>query len=263
VSLTALALQIAATGALLDVMPSWVRVEMEPREPLKLLDESGRRVLLCVFIGDEQLAPESRKRWMSGARTIELAVQVLLPPEIEAEIGGVRMKIDVHRGGTTPLYATVHRLIQRAFLADSSGSWGELFSKIVVAFPEDLQTMRGAAERAGMMAVPVIDYSIPCRTIDEPPLGTAPPAPWPLLVAKMRATPAFAGAAAYVEALIAGEPLAPWHAEQVRAGLTRDEGAALGIGALAGVEDTPEATRFTIETTRGDLVVEVGGEDQP
>lgn len=256
-SLVALALQIAATGALLETMPAWVRVEMEPREPLALLDADGaRKVLLCVFSGDEIVRAEGRRRWMTGARTIELAIQVLLPPRVVAKIGGVEVTIDVQRGGTTPLYATVHRLIERAVLAPAPGSWGDLLDKIIVSFPEELQSMPGVAERPGKVGVPVMDYSIPVRTISEPPLGVSPPEPWPALVAKMRSTPAFAAMAPYVEAVIAGEPLAPWRAEQVRAGLTLQDAPALGVGALEGVEGTPEATRYTIDTPRGPLVVE-------
>ena len=251
-SLLALGLQIAATGAISEVMPAWVRVEMEPAEPLSLVEEGGK-VLVATFIGDEVSAPV-RRRWFDATTTIELVVQVILPPEVVAVVGGVEQKFDTKRGGARPIYATVHRMIERAFNAPAPDSWGEVLQAIVLAHPDELHGMPGLAERANKVAIPLIDYSIPCRTISSPPLGGTPPHPWPLLVSKMRADPEFAQSADFVEALIAGEPLPAWRAELALAGLSRIEGAALGLGAIPGIEDWPVTEQITVVGDLGSTV---------
>ena len=156
------------------------------------------------------------------------------------------------------MFATVHRYLELAFEAPERGSWGEVWQGFVIKHDGDLEGRPFIAETPKGVQIPAVDYSLPCSVIGSPPLGQPVDELWTGLVAKMRATPAIADAADYVEALIKGVPLAPWRAELVLAGLSRREGTALGLGTLAGLDGTPPIDRLTLTTPRGTTTVAVG-----
>lgn len=256
-SLQALALAITATGALRETLPAWARVEMEPYDALALAHDD-ERVIVAVFIGDETAAI-TRRRWSAGDTVIELVVQVLLPARIQAEVAGQVYTFDTKTGGARPIFALIHEALRRAFTVEGAGTWRELLQSVWLGHPEPLTGMPGKAEAPNLPPVPILDYSIPCSVICPPPPGEAAPQPWPNIAAKMRADPTFTPEeAAYFEALVAGDPLTEAQAELALAGLTRAEGEALGYGPVAGLDTHPAATRLTIGTPRGDLVVEGG-----
>ncbi|GEP11816.1 hypothetical protein [Methylobacterium gnaphalii] len=247
-SLQALALAITATGALAETMPAWVRVELEPQDALSLADESGK-VIAAVFVGDETAKVERRK-WAQGETTIELVVQIVLPVELVAEIGGVACRFDTRTGGTRQIYAAMHEAIRRAFTVPGNGTWRALLQAVWIGHPEPINGLPGRAERPNKPPLPIIDYSIPCRVIMPPPLGAPAPFPWPDIVDKMRADDAFTGEeAAFLEALIAGEPLTDVQAELAFAGLSRPDGDGLGNGPLPGVDSSPPMASATINDT--------------
>lgn len=237
-SLQAYALAICATGALIEAMPDWVSVEMEPREPLDLAETRGR-VLVGVFIGDEHTEIKGR-RWTQGVTTVELVVQAILPPIVRAEIGGVEATFETHAGGTRPIYAVIHEGLRRAFTAPAPDSWGDLLQAVFTMHPEPITGMPGKAERPGQPGkppMPVIDYSIPCGVIMPPRYGEPLSAPWDLIVAKMREDDAFtAPEADFFEALLQGPTLTSLQATLALAGLSRIEGVALGLETPPGAE---------------------------
>lgn len=254
-TLVAHALAICATGALAEVLPAWTSVVLNPHDPLALVDGSDR-IIVAVFAGDARLEVKGR-RWTTGDATVELVVQVLLPPTVAAEVGGVSCTFDTRKGGESAIYAVVCEAIRYAFTAPEPGTWGELLQRVWLSHPEPIDYLPGRAERTDSIPVPVLDISIPCEVIQPPAPGTVAPEPWPQIVAQMRADTAFTPAGAdFLEALIAGRPLSPVDAELALAGLSRIEGPALGLGGLPGGEDWPPASRLTIETPCGDLVVE-------
>lgn len=252
-SLQAYALAICATGALIEAMPAWVSVEMEPREPLDLA-ETRAQVLVGVFIGDEHTAISGR-RWTQGTTTIELVVQAILPPIVRAEIDGVEATFETHAGGTRPIYAVIHEGLRRAFTAPDPDTWAELLQAVFTMHPEPVTGMPGKAERPGQPGkppMPVIDYSIPCGVIMPPRYGEPLSAPWDLIVAKMRADDAFtAPEADFFEALLRGPTLTDLQAELALAGLSRIEGAALGLGAFQGVEPAATLGEVIVDLSNG------------
>lgn len=260
-SLPSLALLIVATGALREVLPPWTKVLPAPGEPQELVEEGGK-VLVAVFTGDE-VHPVQRRRLGLTNPTVELAVQVLCPPRVEAtvELQGeaVTRTLETHGAGAFAVFMTVHRAIERGLGAPDPGSWGELWQEFVVALNDDLERRPFLAPSKASVMIPGCDFSLPCELIPSPPLGGELPDAWGKLLTKMRADPAVSGLADYVEAEIRGRPLEPWQAELALAGLSRWEGEALGYGTVAGIGATPPLTRATIVTSRGDLVVE-GGE---
>lgn len=262
-SLPSLALLIVATGALREVLPPWTKVVAAPGEPQELVEEGGK-VLVAVFTGDE-VHPVQRRRLGLANPTVELAVQVLCPPRVEAvvELQGrpVAANLETHGAGAFAVFMSVHRAIERGLGAPDPGSWGELWQDFVVGLNDDLERRPFLAQSKATVAIPACDFSLPCELIPSPPLGGELPEVWGKLLTKMRADPAVSGLADYVEAEIRGNPLEPWRAELALAGLSRWEGEALGYGTLAGTGATPAATRLTIGTPRGDLVVE-GADDE-
>ena len=253
-SLPALALLISAVGALREVAPDWVRVEMAPREPLKLAAEGGQ-VLVALYSGDETHVPERRRGWYEASRTVEMAVQILLPPTVTATVGGVRATFETHTAGAEPVFAAVDRLIERAFNAPGSGAWGERWQSFVLKFDGALEARPFIAGETASTQIPGLDLSYPCEVIGSPVPG-APAGPWAALVAAMRADAYFAASASFVEALIQGEPVPPWQLELARTGLSRTEGDALGIGPFLGVDAQPPAETFVLKVEgRPDLVV--------
>jgi hypothetical protein len=255
-SLSGLALLITAVGALRAVAPDWVRVEMAPREPLKLAESAGK-VLVAVYIGDEVATVAGRRGWFeTGSRTVELALQILLPPEVEATIGGQTLTFETHEAGAEPVFAAVDGLIARAFGTPEAGAWGERWAEFVEKISDDIECRPFIAGETPSARLPGLDMSIPCQVIGPPAPGDAAPV-WLNLVAMMRADAYFDVQAGFVEAMIRGETVPPWRIELARAGLTRAEGTALGIGVLAGLDDQPPVTRLAVRTPLRDVVAEV------
>lgn len=256
-SLSGLALLITAVGALRAIAPDWVRVEMAPREPLKLVEDAAK-VLVAVYAGDEVTSVASRRSWYEmGNRTVELAVQILLPPQVEATIGGQTLTFETHEAGAEPVFAAVDCLIARAFGTPEAGAWGELWSDFVERISDDIEARPFICGEAPSAKIPGLDLSIPCEVIGPPAPGAAA-APWAALVEKMRGDGYFEGSADFVAAMIAGESVPPWRIDLARAGLSRSEGTALGVGTLAGIEDQPPVARLTVETARDPIIVEPG-----
>lgn len=252
-SLQAHALAICATGALIEALPAWVHVAMEPHEPIELAEQLGR-VVVAVFVGDEHTDIKAR-RWTQGVATVELVVQVLLPPTVKATIGGVECEFDTRSGGTRPLYALVHEAMRWAFTAPKPGGWGELLQGVFTHHPEPVTGMPGKAERPKKPPVPVIDYAIPCGVIMPPQLGAPAPYPWPDIVAAMRGDDAFTPEEAdFFEALLAGAPLTEGRAELALAGLSRREGVALGLGPLQGVDPASILVETDLDGPNGPTV---------
>lgn len=253
-SLSGLALLITATGAMRAVAPDWVRVEMAPREPLKLASEGGK-VLVALYVGDEVLKLGHRRGWFeTGERTVELAVQILLPPQVEAKVGGRALTFETHEAGAEPVFAAIDRLMSRAFGTPDAGAWGERWAEFVEKIDGDIESRPFICGEAPGAKIPGLDMSIPCAVIGPPAPGDAA-APWRDLVGMMRADPYFVGAADFVSAMIEGDSIPPWRVELARAGLTHAEGTALGIGTLAGHDDQPLTTRLTVRTPLRDIVV--------
>ncbi len=260
-SLVAHALAICAAGALVEALPSWIEVRLEPHEPIGAVESAGS-VLVAVFVGDETMNVQGRK-WSHGSQVVELVVQVILPPKIVAVLGDARCEFDTAAGGTRALYALVHEGLRRAFTTPGTGTWGALLQAVWVGHPDALHGMPGKAERPGKLPVPVIDYSIPCSTIMPPPPGQPAPYPWPDIAAKMRADDAFTDAEAdFFEALVVGEPLSGLLAELALAGLSRREGVALGLGPLQDVDPASILTETDLDSPNG-LTVTVAGGDGP
>lgn len=259
-SLPSLALLIVATGALRETLPPWMTVLPAPGEPQELVREGGN-VLVAVFTGDE-VHPVQRRRLGLANPTVELAVQVLCPPRVEAtvELQGepVTRTLETHGAGAFAVFMSVHRAIERGLGAPDPGSWGELWQEFVVALNDDLERRPFLAQSRANVAIPGCDFSLPCELIPSPALGGELPDAWGKLLTKMRADPAVSGLADYVEAEIRGEPLEPWRAELALAGLSRWEGEALGYGTVAGIGAAPPFSGATISTPRGDLVVGEG-----
>ena len=254
-SLSGLALLITAVGALRAVAPDWVRVEMEPREPLQLAASAGK-VLVAVYVGDEVATVAGRRGWFeTGSRTVELAVQILLPPEVEATIGGQTVTFVTQEAGAGPVFAAIDGMISRAFGTPAAGAWGDRWAEFVEKISDDIECRPFIAGETPSARVPGLDMSIPCQVIGPPAPGAAAK-PWLDLVAMMRADAYFDVQADFVAAMIQGEPVPPWRIELARAGLTRAEGTTLGVGVFAGLEDQPPVTRMTVETPRGPIVVE-------
>ncbi len=260
-SLQAHTLAICATGALVEVLPDWFHVAMEPHEPLDLAEKLSRPVV-AVFIGDESMRVTGRQ-WASSSTVIELVVQVILPRIVRAELGGAVCEFDTGRGGTRAVYALVHEALRWAFTAPDPDGWGELVQGLFTVHPEPVTGMPGKAERIGSNKppMPVIDYAIPCAVISPPQLGKPLPAIWTDIVAKMRADEAFAPAEAdFLEALLSGRPLTEGRAELALAGLSRIEGAALGLGPLKGVDPAPSLVEAEAEFEPTLTVVRPGPE---
>lgn len=254
-SLSGLALLITAVGALRTLAPDWVRVEMAPREPLKLA-EDGARVLVAVYVGDEVASVASRRGWYeTGTRTVELAVQILLPAQVEATIAGQTLTFETHEAGAEPVFAAVDGLIARAFGTPEAGAWGERWADFVEKIAGDIESRPFICGEGPGAKIPGLDMSIPCQVIGPPAPGEAA-GPWLDLVEMMTADPYFEASAAFVAAMIDGVPVPPWRVELARAGLTREEGTALGVGALAGIDDQPPTTRLTVRTPLRDFVAE-------
>lgn len=253
-SLPALALLYAMTGALREVAPEWVRVERSPRDALKLLDGEKNRALVAVYTGDE-VHTVTRRKLFDGPRKVELAVQVLLPPRIVAMFEGASATLDTHTSGADIAFTVVHRLIETALMAPNAGSWGEILQWLVPTFEGAIERRPFIVE-AGAVVIPGADISLPCDLGQgSPPIGGELQPFWASFLARMRADDRSAGAASLVEAMVRGRPVPDWRAEQVRAGLSRAEGAALGIGGLAGVEATPPFESASLHTSRGTTVV--------
>lgn len=249
-SLSGLALLITSVGALREIAPDWVRVEMEPREPLKLVAGS-RQVLVAVFAGDEILKPDGRRGWYdTGHRTVELAVQILLPPQVEATVEGQTLVFETHEAGAKPLFAAVDGLISRAFGAPERGAWGELWQAFVPSIAGEVEGRPFICGESPSVQIPGLDLSIPCEVLGPPAPGDVSEA-WVELIAAMRADAYFAPSASFVAAMIEGNPLPPWRIELAQLGLSRGQGEALGIGPLPGIEALPLAERLSIDTPLG------------
>lgn len=256
-SLQAHALSICAAGALIETMPDWVAVRLEPHAPLDLAEAEGK-VVVAVYVGDESFTVKGR-RWASAPASIELVVQVILPPTVRAVIGDVACDLDTRAGGTRAVYALVHEALRWAFTAPEPGGWGELLQGLYTAHPEDITGMPGKAERPGKPPVPMIDYSIPCAVIQAPQLGRPLPYPWAEIVAAMRADAGFTPAEAdYLEALLAARPLTEGRAELALAGLSRREGAALGLGPLQDVDPASTLVETDLDGPNGVTLTRIG-----
>jgi len=256
-SLPALALLYAMTGALREVAPEWVRVERSPRDALKLIEGDEGRALVAVYTGDE-VHTVTRRKLFDGPRKVELAVQVLLPPRVMATFEGGSASLDAHTSGADVAFTVVHRLIETVLMAPAAGSWGEILQWLVPTFEGAIERRPFIVE-AGAVVIPGADISLPCDLGQgSPPIGGELQPFWAAFLARMRADDRSAGAASLVEAMVRGRPVPEWRAEQVRAGLSRAEGAALGIGSLAGVEATPPFTGGMIHSPGGDTVVRAG-----
>lgn len=270
-SLPALALLITATCALretaqahgaLDGEAAWLRVEMEPHEPLASMDGSST-VLCATFIGDETHAVQAR-RWYDGDRKIELAVQILLPPLSSPAFGGQATRIDAHKAGARVAFAAAHRLLELALGSapgrpePAGGSWGELYRRLVTVHATELNGLPFLASTKAGVEVPGLDYSIALHTIASPLPGDPEvygAGFWADLVAKMRTDPRVADTADFMAALIKGDVLAPWQLERTLAGLSGLEAEALGLGPMAGLDEEPATASLTLVGDLGSIRV--------
>lgn len=221
-SLQSDAVLFCAAGALRDVMPAWVKVEIDPADPLDG-EKMGAQVHLALYGGDELHKTLARK-WLGGDRIVELAVQVFLP-HVDVVADGKPFRT---RGlGARRLFTKVHRLMELAFNATTPGSWGELWQDFTLRQPVSIEVRPFLAPQAKGANILAREYAFACPTLSSPSFE-APQGAWAKLVAKMRADPAMRSEADGLEADIRQGDLDPNRNARARLGASPAEAAALG-----------------------------------
>lgn len=259
-SLPAHALLIAATGALREAAArdgsTWVRIETAPHEPLTLVD-TVKQVLVCTFLGDETHELRAGK-FFDGDRTVELVVQVLLPPKIDLAWGGKTVSIDAHTAGAEAAFVAVERLAEVAFATGDPGSWGEMLRRLMTTRAGKAVKTVFLAQSKNGVEVPAVDMSWPIALINAPPPGDLQVQAegfWPDFIAKMRADAHVAGLADFMAALVAGRIMPPWQVELALAGVAPFAGPSIALGTLPPLTDTPPTTGLSLVDDVGTTLI--------
>jgi len=243
-SLVPFALRIAAVRVLRAALPPGFVVLDSPQEPLDLLVAAEPAPFVAIYTGHNETTVEGRSM-LGGAPRVEIALQFVLPCEVELGVGGQSVRLDTRKQGAETALDVLWRRGAVA-LAASRSPWAELWRNIVIGATK-VTNASYLVEHKAVRAV-AREIVVTCDPIHEPLPGAAPQGVWADLIALMRAD----------DGLDSLAPLADWLAAEIMGsealtqeardaaylGLSAYVAAKVGIGGAIGdtANDASEAT---------------------
>mgnify|MGYP001029004588 CR=1 FL=1 len=259
-SLTRLAMRVAAARALLDRTLAGPRVFDSAVDPIDQTIADKRQPLLVLTTDEHELEVTGRDLG-SGNHRCELVIEIAIASRVEVpatdESGGqITIAIPHTDEGMELTLDIMEHQVLRALNRDDN-PWSRVWMKLVPRITRSLSRRGASAENGVRFAARQLVLS--CDLVDTPVSGgsVAPNSAWGELLALMAADPALAGIASLLRAEIEGELLDEWRRAAEALGVPLEVADQIGIGPETGIADDPSSlTEIIVEGDPQPVVID-------
>ena len=251
-SLTRLAMRVAAARALLDRTLAGARVFDSAVDPIDQAIAETRQPLLVLTTDEHELEVEGRDLG-SGNHRCELVIEIAIASRVEVPASGsdggqVTIAIPhTDEGMELTLDIMEHQVLRALNRADNP--WSSVWMKLVPRITRSLSRRGASAENGVRFAARQLVLS--CDLVDTPVSGggVAPNSAWGELLALMEGDPALSGIASLLRGEIEGELLAEWRRAAEALGVPLEVADQIGIGPATGnnADDPERLDRVTLD----------------
>ena len=260
-SIVAFAVRTATIRAIKGATLAGTNVFDSPVDPSDMAATASAPSIF-VFSDMELLGDVEVRDVLSGSRTIDLSLLIVLPATFEATLGGQTVTFQDRKAGAAVAIDIIYRQIERALL-DEASPWSALWNVLVTKIVEieahayvlpvntDKKTTR----------LPARAVRIQIEPVNNPRFGHEPEHVWADLIALLAADTdaGHRALAPMIAAAIEGEALPEWRVDALEVGDTVEDAQLIGDAPLGGgpmdnvvpMVDVTAEVRIPDETTEG------------
>lgn len=250
-SLVSFALRTCTVRALRGATLAGAAVYDSPVDPS---DTAATAATPTIFVySDHEVLEDIQGRGLlSGSRTIDLSLLVVLPATFSATVGGATVEFQDRKAGAAAAIDIIWRQIERALL-DESSVWSSLWLTFVdkIVSVDARAYVLPVATGTQARHLPARAITLSLDPIDSPEMGASPQGVWADLITAMQADAGLAPLATLLAGAIEGTSLPQWRVDALSLGDSIQDAQDLGYGSLT--NDATTAQPALQEITLDDL----------
>lgn len=228
-ALAALFLRLATVLSLKGRTLAGDRVSDSAIAPIDQRAKEQRQPALVVYSDDFTADQVEGRDLLTGARSLQLAIEVVVADQVEREIEGEPL-IDVTIPETDEGLELTLNLIERQILRAlqfEAGGWSEIWRNLVVKVRK-VESQRGAGLKEGVRFA-ARQLVLTVEPLAEPGFGEEPRGVWRKFLDQLAQEPTLAPLGALLEAEFTGQALPDWRIAQGLLGLTLEGVQGIGL----------------------------------